>query len=202
VDKSDRMRSVINLLAVTVVGISVFLAGCGAESKQGPTEDAQGGSSCCPTGTDQTYQSHERQHAAKGPYGGHVIKLGDGPHHAELLHDVPAHKVIVYLFDAETKKPVAGDLKEVALRIFDGGQFVSHKLKAAVGDAGETGPTQFTSDNQELNDALLATGEVRGRLTVTIKSQPVTGFIENCLHQHAADEHDHGHDVDAPDKDE
>ncbi|HLA85162.1 MAG TPA: hypothetical protein VJL29_10235 [Thermoguttaceae bacterium] len=198
-----RTMAATTLFTVTVFGAVVFLAGCGGPSADKPHEHAEGTPShgqASSTGA-QAEPGHDHAHAVAGPHGGQLIKLGDEPYQAELVHDAADHKVTVYLLDAEAKRPVASDKTEITLRLFDNGQFVAYTLAAVVGNAGEAGSTQFATTDAKLGEAMHASPNLRGRLDVSIKGKPLTGVVEG--HAHAKADHeqadpDHDHDHDQP----
>ena len=186
--------------AVVTLSTTLFLAGCNTQSKEGTDKDAQGTPSCCPASALGDHDDHGHQHAAEGPHGGDLIELGDGQYRAELLHDETAHEVIIHLLDAEAKEPAASDQTQITLQIFEKGQFVDYVIESVPGDAGEAGASQFTTVNEKLSDVLLGSGQVRGRLKVSIKGKPITGIIEH--HNHAAHDDDDDHDDDDHDDDD
>lgn len=163
-------------------GACVMFNGCGqydyeikggkSDSPEAPAEDAHA-------------------HPSEGPRGGHLIELGDCTYHAELLHDEATHTVTVHLLDAAGKQDVAVEAPEVALQLFEGGEFTGYALKPA-GDA--TPASEFSLVDEALCDQLLHAHDLKGRLTVTIDGEQLVGVIEHDDHAHEG--HDHGDEGD------
>lgn len=193
-----RMSFVIVCVAV-VAALSVSLAGCSSESTETPAEKS--GSSPPPLPPDAGHDDHAghdpnahagHEHPGEGPHGGHLIELGNGEYHAELLHDENTHTVTIHLLDAAGEQPVAISQTEIALQLFQGAQFVKYALKAVQRPGEPAGAaSRFEIVDESLCDALCHGDETRGRLQVTINSKPYTGMIEHTSHG----DHDHeGHD--------
>ena len=198
-----RLASETLLFAAVTLAAGLFLTGCGTQCEQGTSKCVPGVSSCCPasaTAATAAHDDHGHQHAAEGPHGGELIELGDEQYRAELVHDEAAHKVTVYLLGAEAKKPAASDQTQLTLQIFSNGQFIDYAFEAVSDDTAEAGASQFATVNEKLSDVLLGSGQVRGRLKVSIKGKPITGIIEH--HNHAAHDDDDDHDDDDHDDDD
>jgi len=191
-------------LCVTVVAAaSISLVGCGSRSSETPTEKAGGAPPplASEAGHDED-AGHDHgddaghEHPTEGPHGGHLVELGDEEYHAELLHDENTHTVAIHLLDGAGKQPVAIPQTEIALQLFEGGQFVKYALKAVQGPGDAAGAaSRFEIVDAALCDALCREDETRGRLQVTINGKPYTGTIEHSSHgDHDHEGHDHADD--------
>lgn len=186
----------LSLCATAVLAVSVSLVGCGADS----TETPEGSSPplASETGHDDHAEHDHGEHAGhahptEGPHGGHLIELGNEEYHAELLHDENTHTVTIHLLDGPAKQTVAVPLTEIALQLFQDGQFVKYTLKpvSAPGDPAGAA-SQFELVDEVLCDALCHEDETRGRLQITIDGKPYAGTIEHTSHEgHDHEGHEH-----------
>lgn len=140
----------------------------------------------------------DHDHPADGPHGGHLVELGGGEYHGELLHDEASHSVTVHVLDEAGAQPVAIQEPEITFQLFSDGRFTKYTLKAA-GQGGDAGASEFTIVDEELCDALSHGQSVHGRLQITIDGKPYSGNLEHEAHEEhdgdevhdAHEEHDH-----------
>jgi hypothetical protein len=186
----------VSLSLAAVAALSISLAGCSSESPAEKTPAAQSGHY---EGDGHNHSGEEtahfdgdghdhgadaaNEHPTEGPHGGRLIELGNKEFHAELLPDETTHKVAIHLLDAAGKQPVAIPQPEIALQLFQDGQFVKHALKAVQGPGDPAGAaSQFEIVDAKLCDALSHEEETTGRLQVTIDGKPFSGTIEHSTH--------------------
>lgn len=191
------IRTLQTASGILVVAALVALPGCGGS--QPPAEKTPTAESGHSEGDGHDHgDDTAHAHPTEGPHGGHLIELGNEEYHAELLHDEGTQTVTVHLLDAAAKQPVAISQTEIALQLFQGGQFVKYALKAVRGPGDPQGAaSRFEVVDAALCDALCHEDEARGRLQVTINGKPYTGTIEHTSHgdhdhegrDHAGDEH-------------
>ncbi len=189
------MRSAFFPLCLTMFAmLGIWLAGCGGDSSSEATGNVarSGAPPAAEAGHDEHADHDEHEHPTEGPHGGHLIELGNEEYHAELLHDESSHTVTIHLLDKTGKEPVAIAQTEIALQLFQDGQYVKYTLKAVAGPGNPSGTAaQFQLVDATLCDALCNEEGLRGRLQVTIDGKPYTGTIEHSGHA----DHDHeGHD--------
>jgi hypothetical protein len=148
--------------------VTLLATGCG--DNKGTTDSKQQANNA---------KKGDHAHHDEGPHGGHVIELG-GDFHAELVHDDDAQTVTVYLLDADLKKPVLSDQKEITLNFTIDGQPQQFKLPAS----GEQGDlySRYEAKDAKLIEALDAPNN-KGRLRVSIGGENYDVELE----------HDHVH---------
>ncbi len=150
--------------------LALFLAGC-ISSSQPAVEKGKA-------------SSHEHDHAAEGPHHGHLIELGGGKYHAELVHTETDHNVTVYLLDESTKNPVATSATELKLNLVVDGKPEMFSLPATPAEGEEAGrASKFSAVDEKLCGLLH--GDVKGRVNVMIDDKE---FVGDLTH----DDHDHG----------
>jgi hypothetical protein len=174
------------LTTTVVCAYFVFLTGC--PSTPAPTA---GGTTTTggEHGHDHGHEGHDHGHE-EGPHKGHIIELGGGEYHAELVHSDADHEVTVYLLDESLKKPVTTKAADLTINVVIEGKAESFKLPAAPQDGETEGASKFSTADEKLCELLH--GEVKGRMNVTIADKPYTGELAHEHHDHAAHaEHDH-----------
>lgn len=156
------------------------LAGCG------PGEDA----APAPRGEHHEEDEHPDAadaHAREGPHGGHLIDLGHGDYHAELVHDDATHQVTIYLLDGRAEQSVPAALDEIVVNLVLAGEAAQFKLPAAPLQGDPPGQSsRFELEDERLCDGWDAPNS-QGRLNVTIGGKPFVGTIEP--HSHSGEEH-------------
>lgn len=194
-------------IALAISTTIVLLAGCGSES---PPDKTPAADSSHHEGDGHDHSGEEAghfegdghdhgdaaagAHPTEGPHGGHLIELGNEEFHAELLHDEASHTVSVHILDSAGKTPVTIDSPQITLQLFIDGQFATHALNSAPGQAAGAA-SHFQTVSESLCDSLCHDEEVRGRLQVSIGGKPFTGTIEHSSHgEHDHEGHDHGED--------
>jgi hypothetical protein len=168
--------------AALAVASLVALPGCGGS--EAPADKAPSTQSGHYAGDGHDHGDEAAtEHPAEGPHGGYLIELGGGEYHAELLHDESTNTATIHLLDAAGKNPAAILQPEIALQLFQGGQFVKYALKAVQGPEDTAGAaSRFEIVDAALCDALLHDDDTRGHLQVTINGKPFTGAIEHDSH--------------------
>jgi hypothetical protein len=178
-----------------MVGVCLFMAGCGNPSEKGShdaTEAAAPGDSV--SGADSKGE-HAHQHGAKEPSNVVLIDLGGGQYQAELIHDEAVHRLTVHLLNAQTQQPVEADGTKAMLQVFHDGEFVDYQLDSTAGDAPAVSNSEFTIVDETLSDTLSASDTLRGRLKISIGGKLLTGIVQGHIHGHPGhehEEHDHG----------
>jgi len=165
------------LATVAVCAYFLFLTGCP------PTSPPKGGSSPT-TGGDH---GHDHDAHEEGPHHGHIIELGGGEYHAELVQNDADHEVTVYLLDESLKKPVITKAADLTINVVTDGKAESFKLAAAPQEGETDGASRFSIKDEKL--CKLLDGDVKGRMNVTIADKPYTGELAHAHHDHDA----HGH---------
>ena len=148
--------------------VTVGLTGCGGSATK--TDDH-----------DVSEEGHDHAHPSEGPHHGTLIELGNEEYHAELVHDIEAGTVTIYLLDASGKEPVAIEAEELTINVKAGDEAAQFKLPAA--DAADGKASKFTSSETDLAEALDEDG-AETTLVVTIAGKQYRGKAE----------HDHDHD--------
>jgi len=82
-------------LAASVIGLSVFLAGC--QSNEASYRPISKG-----VRVKAAPSAHE--HGDAGPHGGHLVELGEEEYHAEVVLDVKSKAVSVYILSSDPQK--------------------------------------------------------------------------------------------------
>lgn len=145
------------------------------------------------------HAGHDHDHAEEGPHGGHIIELGGGEHHAELVHDESRDAVGIYLLDGSLKKAQPADADEIQLNLVIDGKPRQFRLEAAPLE-GETQASYFELIDHDLAEAFEHEEELTGRFNVTISGQKLVGDIDHHAHSDHShgehEEHDHEHDDD------
>ncbi len=176
--------------------MTVLVCLCAASGCGGPKPDGDKKSSGQTPKEAKAADEHGHDHDRPGPHGGRVLVLGADAFHAELVHDQDAHKVTVFLAEANSGKPVAADAPGVSIQLLQGGDFVSYTLAPAEGG----GPGEYSLASGPLCDALAHGEDVKGRIRAAIGGEQVSGEIEGCGHEHdqekdGGDDHEgHEHD--------
>lgn len=99
---------------------------------------------------DDSHDSESgHDHHGEGPHQGHLVELGNGKFHAELVHDDSS--VTIYLLDESTKSAVAIDATEILINLRHDGQAEQFKLPAAPDTVDPSGKSsRFTLQNADL----------------------------------------------------
>lgn len=130
---------------------------------------------------DHSHDEHAHEgesghdHHEEGPHKGHLVELGNGKFHAELVHDESS--VTIYLLDESTKSAVAIEATEVLINLKHEGKAEQFKL-SAVPDAGDPAGK---SSRFSIQDAELA-GHIDdeaadARINVLIEGTAYTGSL-------------------------
>lgn len=140
---------------------------------------------------DDHGDGNTHDHASEGPHHGHLIELGNGKFHAELVHD--SSSVSIYILDEAAKNTTPIDATEITVNLRHDGKPEQFKLAAAPKDGEPAGKSsQFTLQSSDLAKHLDDESS-EARLSVIIEGTPYTGSLS-----HAHDSHDHGsHDQNA-----
>jgi len=164
------------LTAVVAAGLS--LVGCG-----GPSAPAG-------AGTGGTEAAHTHTHA--GPHKGHVMVLGKEEYHAEWTHD-EAGKVTFYILDADAKKDVPIEAKEITIDVKIGqNPSKTFTLTAVNPQDGKTAAFELVDSNLEGALEQIKGAGVVCTLHVNINGKPFDQEIKEVEH---TDDHDHkGHE--------
>lgn len=165
-----------SLSAVVLLAIAVSFGGCDTRPAKVSPPDAN------EHDHDHDHAGHADEH--QGPHGGDVIELGrNHQYHAELVENVTAGTVTVYLLDKDLKElPI--EAPKVTMDLKYDGQAKSFELPA-VAAAGKT--SQFESADKSLLEAIHEY-QATGKLNVTIDGVPYSGEVE---HHHHDGEHQH-----------
>lgn len=151
----------------TLLCVTLTLAGCNSQSDRHGAND-----------------SHDHAHPTHGPHGGSLIELGLHEYHGEMVLDEAAHKVTIYLLDADAKEPVSAE-GEVVINATVGGEPKQYSLTAATTDQAAPANSAFEVTDQGLVEAL-HDHDANPRLKVSINQKQYVGDI--------AHDHDHDHD--------
>ena len=174
-------------LCLTLLALSGFvsLAGCGSQTdKNSPVSGADSSSSTVETAT------HGHSHAGEGPHHGHLIELGRGEYHAELVRDEDAGTVTVFILDGSAKNAVPIEAAELLINLKHDGKAEQFKLTASpVNDDPAGKSSRFVSDDADLSEDLDAS-DTEARLVVTIDGKSYSGDLH---HDHAPHGHGHSH---------
>ncbi len=144
-----------------VIAVSVWSAtGCQQSADTAANSSSADSSHADHSHDDHSHDDHshaEHSHApegghdhhGEGPHQGHLVELGNGKFHAELVHDDSS--VTIYLLDESTKSAVAIDATEILINLKHDGHAEQFKLAAApeTGDpAGKS--SRFTLQSSDL----------------------------------------------------
>lgn len=163
------MRTLFSLS--TLLCVTLTLSGCNSQSGR---QDAN-------TPDDHAHPTH-------GPHGGSLIELGLHEYHGEMVLDEGAHKVTIYLLDADAKGPVSAE-GEVVINATVGGEPQQYPLTPVTTDQAAPANSAFEVTDQSLVEAL-HDHDANPRLKVSINQKQYVGDI---THDH---DHDHDHDDD------
>lgn len=135
-----------------------------------------------PAGLPTHEHGHEHAHAEHGPHDGHLIELGSGKYHAEMVHDDASGLVTIYLLgeDAKTAAPIAEESLIINAVVDGKPQSFTLAAKPLEGE-----PEGQTSRFELADPALLAATDdpkSKARFNVTIAGSPFVGEIE--AHDH------------------
>ncbi|MBL8816925.1 MAG: hypothetical protein JNL58_12925 [Planctomyces sp.] len=175
-----------------------LLPGCGNSVTDDPHSSE-------PAGTHDHGDDHgdgnAHDHASEGPHHGHLIELGNGTYHAELVHD--SSSVTIYILDEAAKNTTPIDATEITVNLRHNGKPEQFKLAAAPKDGEPAGKSsQFTLQNSELANHLDDESS-EARLSVVIDGTPYTGSLSHAHGSHDHGAHDHGsHDQNTPGHDD
>jgi hypothetical protein len=128
--------------------------------------------------------AHEHAHGEHGPHDGHLIELGSGKYHAEVVHDDASMLVTIYLLgeDAKTAAPIAEESLIVSAVVEGKPQQFQLAAKPLEGEP------EGQSSRFELTDAGLVTAidnpDSKARFSVTIDGSPYVAEIEAHHHEH------------------
>ena len=142
--------------------VSLSALGCGDKPAKGKPKPGAGG---------------HADHPSEGPNGGHLIELGEGNYHAEMLDDDATGKVTIYILDAAAKKEVAVAVDAVSINAVVDGK--SSKFEMTAVSAADGLASHFEIVNKELLEAL---DKSKGQLNVTIDGKPFVGKFEHHDH--------------------
>ncbi|MCA8961485.1 MAG: hypothetical protein KDC38_13265 [Planctomycetes bacterium] len=118
---------------------------------------------------------HEHEHAHPDPqHGGTLLEVGHEVAHVELVHDVAAGKVLLYVTGSDGKKALSIDPPTIKLTTDSGPQVIA---TTAVGGAGGK-----ASEFEAMHDALKS-DPLEGRLSLSIDGKAYNPELE----------HDHDH---------
>lgn len=157
--------------------LAVTITGCGKKAEEFQTFDEA---------AQQPFED-EHSHGETGPHGGSLVEIGEHEHHAEVVIDHDAHKVLVYILghDPATAEPI----EAAELTLIHGEE--SYTLTAAPQESDPEGrSSRFELENDELIHEILDAGELEGTLVVRIGEQT----YESKVDVHLGEEIEHTHE--------
>ncbi len=121
---------------------------------------------------------HDHAHPAHGPHEGHLLELGSGKYHAEVVHDDAAKTVTIYLLgeDSKTPAPIAEESLVISAVVDGKPQQFQLAAKPLEGEADGQSSRYHSSDPTlaaACDDAMS-----KARLSVTIEGRPYNVAVE------------------------
>jgi len=128
--------------------------------------------------------AHAHVHPTEGPHHGSLIELGREDYHAELVHDVAANTVTIYMLDGAAKDAMPIDAKQLTLNLLVGGKPQQYQLTAKPQSTDPEGRcSAFGCTNEAMCRALDAKGTT-GRLNVEVLGKMFVGKLSGHAHNH------------------
>jgi hypothetical protein len=168
------------VLAASLLALSAFAAGCQSnEAEFRPVAK----------GVRVKAAPSPHEHGEEGPHGGHLVELGEEEYHAEVVLDVKAKAVDVYVLASDPHKPQAIDAKEVVLELKIDGKTGPHAAKPSPQKDDPPGKSSrfILADDPDIKAKIDDEHELEGHVNVTINGKAYSGAI---THEHAS-HHDH-----------
>ncbi len=145
--------------------VSLSAAGCENKPGKGTAKPGAGG---------------HPDHPSEGPHHGHLIELGKGQYHAEMLDDHDTGKLTIYILDATATKEVLVAHDAVTINAILDGKSSQFKMTAVSATDGRA--SHFEIINNELLEALEDSKKSKGQISVTIDGKPFPGKLEHHDH--------------------
>ncbi len=162
-----------HLLTMSVVIITLNIAGCSGKSAEKPTSSVAMKSA----GPPATIEAHA--HVSEGPHGGSLIELGNEEYHAELVHDDAAKTVTIYVLDSAAKSSVPIDAIELIINLKHQGKGEQFKLAALADQSDPPGKSsRFMSSDSELAEDL-DREDAEPQLVVNINGKQFRGAVKH-----------------------
>lgn len=136
------------------------------------------GADTAPQGGGQAEtESQAAGHGEHGPHGGHLIELGrNHKYHAELVHDPTTEAVNVYIL-GDGMQALAISEPKVTLNLTTNGETSVFDLTTSGAES-----SRFSSMDKQLYELMSGSGDLTGRLLVSIEGVPYVGHVVH--HQH------------------
>ncbi len=171
-------------LLLLAVAVTASLTGCENQATTGPRTSVEHGDHKHGDHKHGDHKHGDHKHGALGPHHGELIELGDEAYHGELVYDLQAGLITIYILDGNANALVRVAEDAVTLNLMLDGSPSGFRLTAERTEKDAAGrASRFILTNKNVADALDQEG-ARGQLRVIIGGKPFSGPIDHGGHGH------------------